>query len=118
MNPNFASFGFFGLAVIVAQISDAPTGLINQGAMGCMMVWLMWRVEKRFEEQGKRFEGLGATIVVSHDKSAQEIRAMRHSFDGMTRAMLIVEVSKESNSPAVRKAAQEILSKIEARQNS
>lgn len=118
MNPNFLSFGFFGLAVMVAQISEAPTSLINQGAMGCMMVWLMWRVEKRFEDQAKRFEGLGATISSSHDKSTQEIRAMRHSFEGMTRAMLIVEVSKEGNSPAARKAAQEILTKIEARQNS
>lgn len=80
--------------LLIAQsgIGEISSALFVYGPMGVMLAWFMWR-----------FEAL-----------LKEIRTMSHRFDGMTRAILVDVVSRET-SPIVRQTAQDMLTKIAAR---
>ena len=67
--------------------------LVAYGPMGIMLVWFMWR----FETMVKAF------------------RSLSHTIDGMTRAMLVDVMSRPGATTTVRRAATEMLNKIEER---
>lgn len=69
--------------------------LLTYGPMGIMLVWLMWRVEERFEKMADRLETLA------------------HRINGMTRAMLADILSRDSSGAAARKIAEEMLTKMD-----
>lgn len=70
--------------------------LVFYGPMGGMIVWFMWRFEKMITE----------------------IRRLGHRFDGMTRALLVDTIDRESSTPFVRDHARKMLSEIEERDRS
>lgn len=85
---------------IIAQLAADHEMLYFYGPLGVFCAWLMLRVEK-----------LGGALLA-------EMRIMSHRFDGVQRALLISELNREDCHPSARRAAQEQLAKIEAREQS
>lgn len=82
------------IAHLIAQATPDGFGvLINYGPLGVMLAWFMLRFEK---------------LVV-------EIRSLSHRLDGLTKALLMDLVSRDSTGPATRAQAQQEIAKIEAR---
>ena len=83
--------------LILMQIGDGNLNavLFMYGPLGIMCSWMMWQFPKM----------------------VGEIRNLSHRIDGMTRAMLVDVLSRNGSvNPAAHKAAQEMLAKIEARE--
>jgi hypothetical protein len=84
-------------------VTDIPpqTALFNSlviyGPMGLMLIYFMFRGEKFSENVVK------------------ELRTLAHRIDGLTRAMLVDTVSRDSTGPHAKQKAQEMLNAIEAR---
>lgn len=72
---------------------NTASALVVYGPMGAMLLWFM----VRFESMVKAFGILS------------------HRIDGVTRAMLLDVASRDSAGPQVKRIAQEMLAKIEAR---
>lgn len=79
------------LAQATSVVEQHPL-LYSYGPLGFMCSWFMWRGEK----------------VIS------EIRTLSHRIDGITKAMLVDVLSRESCGPAARKAAKDMLDKVES----
>lgn len=78
----------------LAQVSAEQGGvLLTYGPMGVVLAWFMWR--------GEKLSG--------------EIRSLAHRIDGLTRALLMDLVNRDSAGPATKAAAQAEITKIEAR---
>lgn len=69
--------------------------VFNHGPVVAVLAWFMLRGEK---------------IVL-------EIRSLSHRIDGMTKAMLVDVLSRDSCGPSAREMAREMLAKIQAREN-
>jgi len=78
---------------IIAQIASENSGLLTYGPMGIMCAWLMLRAEKIFGD----------------------IRSLSHRIDGLTRALLMDLVSRDTIGPATKEQARQEIAKIEAR---
>lgn len=82
------------IANLIAQAMPENFGLLlNYGPLGIVLMWFMLRFEK---------------LVV-------EIRSLSHRLDGLTKALLMDLVSRDSTGPATRAQAQQEIAKIEAR---
>jgi hypothetical protein len=79
--------------LFIAQLMDSPKDLVGYGALGIVSAWLMWR---------DRFVG-------------SKLDTLAHRIDGMTRAMLIDVISRDTAGQNARSAAQEMLNKIQSR---
>lgn len=80
--------------IALAQITSEGMGaLVNYGPMGILLLWFMYR----------------------DGKIVPEIRSLSHRIDGLTRALLMDLVSRDTTGPATRAAAQQEIAKIEAR---
>ena len=79
---------------IIAQAAVEHGGLLlTYGPMGVVLAWFMWRGEK-----------LGG-----------EIRSLAHRIDGLTRALLMDMISRDSVGPATKAQAKAEIAKISAR---
>lgn len=84
------------LAVILGQANEIIASqrmLYAYGPMGIMLGWFMWRGEKLMGE----------------------IRMLSHRIDGLTKALLMDMISRDTAGPHTRQQAQEALAKIVAR---
>lgn len=96
---------FLAVIPILAQMADVSNSLIERGAMGTMILWFMWT----FENFKKEFRAFRL-------EQLKEAKTTNHRWDNFTKAMLVVETLRESNHPALLKAAQEMIDKISARE--
>lgn len=80
---------------ILAQLINDPTPLYTYGPMGIVLAWFMFRGEKL----------------------AGEIRSLAHRIDGLTRAMLMDMVNRDTCGDQAKRMAQEEIAKIESRLN-
>jgi len=78
---------------ILAQLEDYKP-LLNYGLAGVFMAWLMWRVDGRLMSIEK---------AINHNS---------HKMTGITRAMLIELVGRETTSVAAKAAAREELARF------
>lgn len=78
---------------LLAQLTDAQPVLFTYGPMGVVLGWFMWRGEK-----------LAIKIV-----------DLSHRIDGLTKALLVDMVERESAGTHVRQYAEETIRKIDAR---
>ena len=79
--------------LLIAQgTADSMSPLYTYGPLGIFCAWLMWRGERVYDGLNK----------------------LSHRIDGLTRAMLVDVLSRDTG-PTTHKTAQEMLSKIEAR---
>jgi hypothetical protein len=76
-----------------AQASVEANPLAAYGLSGIVIAWLFW----------------------FFDKLRQEIKLLAHRIDGLTRAMLMDLMSRDSTGPHARELARQELDKIEAR---
>lgn len=81
------------IAYIIAQLEANAPALYTYGPMGVILGWFMWRGEKL----------------------AGEVRSLAHRIDGLTRALLVDMMNRDSTGPAARRYAEEALAKISAR---
>ncbi len=78
----------------IAQATAEQGGvLLTYGPMGALLLWFMFRGEKL----------------------VGEIRGLAHRIDGLTRALLMDMISRDSVGSATKAAAQAEIAKIEAR---
>jgi hypothetical protein len=80
---------------ILAQLQDSAPALYTYGPMGVILAWFMWRGEKL----------------------STEVRSLAHRIDGLTRALLVDMMNRETTGPTARRYAAEAIAQIEARQN-
>ena len=80
------------------------TALTSYGFPGFVCCWFMWYGQKLMKEHRDSWKETNA-----------EIKILSHRMDGMTRAMLVDALSRESTGPATYKVAQDMLSKINVR---
>lgn len=80
-------------AVIAQAVSDNGSMLIAYGPLGIICGWFMLRCEKLFTE----------------------IRGLAHRIDGLTRALLVDMINRESCGAQTKAYAQEAIAKIDAR---
>lgn len=80
------------VAVIAQLVNETPL-LYTYGPMGIVLAWFMWRGEK---------------IVT-------EIRSLAHRIDGLTKALLVDMVERETCGLHVKRYAKEEIAKIDAR---
>lgn len=80
---------------IIAQVASVDPGslLLTYGPMGAILAWFMLRGEKL----------------------VGEIRGLSHRIDGLTRALLMDLVNRDSTGPQTKAAARAEIAKIEAR---
>jgi len=81
---------FQNLAQIVSENSSA---LLTYGPMGVILAWFMWRSERMT------------------DKLAD----LAHRIDGLTKALLVDMVERESSGDATKRFARDAISRIDAR---
>lgn len=82
------------ISQILAQAATEPTSLLLQyGPMGIISAWLMLRAEKGFAE----------------------IRSLTHRIDGLTKALLVDMIERDSCGLATKRYAREEVAKIDAR---
>ena len=86
---------------LIAQVSsiDFSSPLFREGTLGVMLAWFMFRFEKW------------------SDRTVKELRTLSHRQDGLTKALLITELSRDTIGEHGKKAAQEMIAKIEARES-
>lgn len=82
---------------IGADISAPPSGLYVYGPMGIILTWFMWRYESRNEGLRK------------------DIRVLSHRIDGMSKALLVDVISRDTKGGAAKKFAEDMLSRMEIR---
>lgn len=83
-------------AAILAQANElitAQPALYTYGPMGIMLGWFMWRNERLIPE----------------------IRTLSHRIDGLTKALLMDMISRDTSGPHTIQQAREALAKIAAR---
>lgn len=80
-----------------AQLVAEHSELYTYGPMGVILAWFLWRGEK-----------LGASV-------AKRLDTLSHRIDGITRAMLVDVISRDSAGSHAKDAARTMLAKIEAR---
>ena len=85
---------------LIAQAAsiDFSSPIFRDGTMGVMLAWFMFR----FEKWG--------------DKIVKELRNLSHRQDGLTKALLIAELARDDFGEHGKRAAQEMLAKIDARE--
>jgi len=83
------------IQAFLSQIAAEPGAgvLLTYGPMGVLLLWFMYR----------------------DGKIVPEIRSLSHRIDGLTRALLMDMVNRDSTGPATRAAAQAEIAKIEER---
>lgn len=86
---------------IATEIIAENPGLTDLGVAGAMLGWFMLRYEKRSDRSDQKFDTLIA-----------ETRAIKHSQNGLQRAMLVVEINRENGDPSMKKMAKEMLARI------
>lgn len=79
--------------LLMAQAAIEANPLASLGIAGVVIGWMMW----------------------FFDKLRQEIKGLAHRIDGLTRALLMDLVSRDTTGPHAREMAREELSKIESR---
>ena len=81
------------ISAIVGQLTENSASLYTYGPMGVVLGWFMWRGEKL----------------------VGEIRSLAHRIDGLTRAMLMDMVNRDTCGDQAKRMAQEEIAKIERR---
>lgn len=79
--------------LLMAQATIEANPLASMGIAGVVIGWMMWFFEKL----------------------RQEIKGLAHRIDGLTRAMLMDLISRDSVGPHAKQQARAALSQIEAR---
>lgn len=82
------------IAALLSQLSEAGVpSLLTYGPLGIVLAWFMLRAEKGFSKIGD----------------------LAHRIDGLTRALLMDMVERESSGRAVKEYATKQIAKIDAR---
>lgn len=106
---NFIPLSFMALVALgqftfLAEVAADHPLLYIYGPLGIMCGWLMLRAEK-----------IGANLGADIRANSAEVRVMSHRFDGVQRAMLIVELNRDSSNATAQRLIREALQKIDAR---
>ncbi len=82
------------ISAIISQLSEAGApALLTYGPLGIILAWFMLRAEKGFAKIGD----------------------LAHRIDGLTKALLVDMVDRDSAGPHVKQYARETIAKIDAR---
>ena len=92
---------------IIAQAASAALGdplLYTYGPLGIFTCWLMWRDEKR-----------AAQIKRNEDRTYDMQRDVMHRIDGLTKALLVDLIERETSGHETKRYAADAIQKIDAR---
>lgn len=89
----------------IAQEMLPQTGLAVYGPLGLITCWLMWRDERR-----------AIQMKESEDRATEQQRDVMHRIDGLTRALLVDMVERDSAGAHAKSFARDAIAKIDARE--
>lgn len=89
---------------LLAQIAAENPALYTYGPLGVVCAFFMWRDVQRERER-----------IVERTIFIGELRAVRHSMDGLQRAFLVTTLEQAIFPPSVKEYARAQIAKIDAR---
>lgn len=95
------------LAITMAQVADNPSALYAYGPLGIITCWLMYRDERR-----------AIQIRENEVREAGHREDVMHRIDGLTKALLVDLVERETATQHAKDFAREAIARIDARGNS
>ena len=103
------------LAQTLAQMAADLQPLTQYGLVGTVLGWFMYMATKVPAAIHKASEDATGKIQVEFQNVMSELKSVSHRTDGLTRAMLMDLVNRDSIGPLTRAKAQEEIAKIDAR---